>query len=405
MKTHRVLMIAYACDPDGGGEHWLGWGWAREASRSHEVTLITTSKAKPALQRTAVAYGIDVHCLDVPAWVGWLSRFPSGAGAWLRKCWWQGMALKLARRMHASRAFDIVHQTTFHTFRIPFSCSKLGIPSVWGPIAGGESVPAGFDRCLGQAAAAEKMRVLLNRLNLNMPWVKASLVRSTRILVSNRTTLGFLPSEVHGKCVLMSPNALREEDLTDSAVARANSNVFEILYAGNCVHTRAMPLVFEALAKGMPLDWHLRIVGSGVALEFWKCEVARLGLGSRVEFTGMVSRETLRKYFSETSVLVFPGLRDSGGSALLEAMTLALPILTFAWGGPAEMVDHESAVLVDVRSPDQTVSDIHAGLCHVANQPDVAHRLGQAARVRALANFQWAEKWRLVERIYGEIVH
>ena len=90
-------MIAYACDPDGGGEHWLGWGWAQEASRNHQVVLLTTSKAKPALEREAAVRGIELHCLDVPNWIRSLSGFPAGAGAWLRKCWWQQMALKLAR--------------------------------------------------------------------------------------------------------------------------------------------------------------------------------------------------------------------------------------------------------------------------------------------------------------------
>jgi len=396
-------MIAFACDPNGGGEHWLGWGRALGASRNHEVVLITTSKAMPALQRAAGECGIELHCLDIPKWVRWLSELSSGTGVWLRKYWWQRMCLKLAQRLHALQPFDIVHQTTFHTFRIPFYCSTLGIPSVWGPIAGGESVPPGFDRWLGDAAAGERKRISLNRLNRSMPWVRSSLMRATKILVSNRSTLEFLPAAVRGKCVIVPPNALREEDLTQAPVARANGRVFEILFAGNCVHTRAMPLVFEALAMGMPLDWHLRVVGAGPAIDFWKSEAERNGVGEQVEFTGMVSRETLREYYNEAAVFVFPGLRDSGGSALLEAMTLALPILTFDWAGPGEMVDRASAVMVDVHTPEQAVADVHAGLCRLANQPDEARRLGQAARERALADFRWASKWRVIDQIYEEI--
>ena len=78
-------MIAYACDPEGGGEHWLGWGWAREASRNHEVVLFTTPKAKAALERAAPACGIELHCLEVPTWVRWLSGLPLIGNGWLRK--------------------------------------------------------------------------------------------------------------------------------------------------------------------------------------------------------------------------------------------------------------------------------------------------------------------------------
>ena len=41
--------------------------------------------------------------------------------------------------------FDIVHQTTFHTFRIPFlAAGWQECQRVWGPVAGGESCPPGF---------------------------------------------------------------------------------------------------------------------------------------------------------------------------------------------------------------------------------------------------------------------
>ena len=405
MKSLNVLMIAYACDPEGGGEHWLGWGWALEASRSHRVTLFTTSRAKPALEEYVAKHQIELHCLDIPPWVRWLSNFPPNAGAWLRKCWWQRIALAKARKLHAARPFDVVHQTTFHTFRIPFSCSNLGIPSVWGPVAGGEFVPAGFDRSLGQAARSERKRAFLNRLNLKMPWVTASLKRASVILVSNRTTLNFLPPAVHEKCVVMSPNALREDDIHELNTTETNHSIFEILFAGHCAATRAMPLVFDALALGLPVDWHLRIVGTGEAVGFWKKEVERHGLSERIDFTGSVPRKTLNDYYGKTSVLVFPGLRDSGGSALLEAMTLALPILTFDWGGPGEMVDQDSAVLVQVRNPDQTVVDIHAGLCRLATRQVEARRLGKAARARALANFRWNEKWKVVDKIYHQLAN
>jgi len=403
MDSLNILMVAYACDPEGGGEHWLGWGWALEASRDHEVTLVTTSKAGASLQCQAAEHGMDVHFLDVPAWMRKVTEFCGAPGTWLRKFWWQGMALNLARQLHAKNKFHLVHQTTFHTFRIPFSCSRLGIPSVWGPVAGGESVPSGYDNYLGAGAASEKRRSALNRLNLAMPWVRSSLQRVSIILVSNRTTLKFLPTSVHRKCVVMSPNALREEDMGEAAPERPAGERFEMLFAGNCAPTRAMPLVFEALALGLPVGWRLRVVGAGAALDFWKSEVSRLGLGEQVEFTGLVPRDTLKEIYSEAPVLVFPGLRDSGGSALLEAMTLALPILTFDWGGPGEMVDKDSAIIVEVTAPSKTIVEINSGLSLLATRPEEGRRLGLNARQRALDYFPWEKKRMVVDRIYRDL--
>lgn len=398
-------MIAYACDPAGGGEHWLGWGWALEASRRHDLVLFTTSRGKPALQNAASESGIEVHYLDVPSWIRCLSGFPPGLGAWLRKIWWQRMALREARELHATKRFDLVHQTTFHTFRIPFLCAGLGIPSVWGPVAGGEAVPAGFDKCLGKAASGERRRALLNRFCLRLPWVRSSLRKSSVILVSNRTTLDFLPEDSHAKCLVMSPNALREEDIVESSPQRPSSRHLTLLFAGNCVATRAMPLVFEALALGMPSEWQLKIVGSGTALDFWREEVTRLGLTGSVEFTGAVPRTRLQELYRESSALVFPALRDSGGSALLEAMTLSLPILALDWGGPGEMVNPECAIMVRPVSPEQTIREIHSGLIRLTTHAEEMTKLGDAARRRALQLFRWEGKAKVVDAIYRKLAN
>lgn len=397
-------MVAYACDPAGGGEHWLGWGWAAEVSKEYDVVLFTTSGGSEPLKSACAAHGIELHCIDVPPWIRWLSGFPPGWGAWLRKIWWQSMVLNAARKIHFAIPFDLVHQTTFHTFRVPFACAKLGIPSVWGPVAGGESVPSGFEKYLGAAARAEKRRSLLNNLTLCLPWVGQSLQNASCIIVSNRTTLRFFPVSVQEKCVVISPNALRDEEVPDIFSEQEQPLAFQILFVGNCAPTRAMPLVFEALSVDFPIPWKLKVVGGGAALDFWRAEASRLGIDDNVEFTGPIPRDQLERVYRNSSVLVFPALRDSGGSALLEAMTLGLPILTFDWAGPGEMVDAESAILVNPLTPSQTVHDVRQGLLKLAGNPDFASALGKKAHERAVSQFRWRAKVKMVSDIYANLL-
>lgn len=47
----KVLMISYACNPDGSGEHWLGWGWAEQAAKRYRVHLVTPPNAREAVTR------------------------------------------------------------------------------------------------------------------------------------------------------------------------------------------------------------------------------------------------------------------------------------------------------------------------------------------------------------------
>src|SRR2546430_15767121 len=94
----RVLMIAYACDPQGSGEHWLGWGWAEQAARSFEVELITTPKARAAVEASCQPLGIIPHLLVVPIATRKLSE--TCGASWWRKLAWQQKGGRLATVLH-----------------------------------------------------------------------------------------------------------------------------------------------------------------------------------------------------------------------------------------------------------------------------------------------------------------
>jgi len=402
----RVVMSAYACNPRGSGEHWLGWGWAEAAARSHEVELVTTPKARTAVEESARVAGITPHFVDVPEWLWPLADL--GWAGWSRKLAWQKRVARLVRELHREKKISLVHQTTFHTFRVPFLAAGLGIPSVWGPIAGGEHVPPGFDRYLGPARWAEKGRNLANRFWLQTPAVQRSLRQTSALYVSNRTTLHFLPPRFHAKCRIVSPNALRPEDqqwVCPPAGAAVEDSTFRMLYVGNCVARRAIPLVLEALPQAGLADYELAVVGDGPALAHWKRRAAELGLAAKVQFVGKVPRSQLDAFYAQADVLVFPALRDSGGSALLEAMARGVPVICLDWAGPGEMVDEASGIKVPVSAPEETIRAFAAGLVRLQREPGLRASLAKAARARAEARFGWEAKRQLLEATYLELIH
>ena len=399
-------MIDYACNPEGGGEHWLGWGWAEQAAKNYSVHLLTTPNARAQVENHAPRHGITPHFVEVPA--GWrkISGWLGGAGSWLRKIVWQHHVARLARALHQEHHFALVHQTTFHTFRVPFLASTLDIPSVWGPVAGGESTPPGFGEYLGTAKWGEAARKLINRLWLGVPAIRRSLFRASTIFVSNRTTLNFLPATVRGKCVVVPPNALRPEDeqLAPPVPKPAQpESPLRLLYVGNCVPTRAVPIVFDALLVSGLRDYRLTIVGAGPALAGWQALVMAKNLSAKVEFTGQVTRDKLPGFYAAADALVFPALRDSGGSALLEAMSKGLPVICLDWGGPGEMVDDQSGIKIPVTTPEQTVAALAAALVRLKQEPEYGPALAVRAYQQAQKIFRWEAKGTLLQTHYERL--
>lgn len=405
--SKRILMIAYACDPEGTGEHWLGWGWVLEAAKYGQVDLVTTPKARATiLSHLGSNHQIRPHFVEISPFLRRISEKLGGFAAWVRKYAWQRQAWKRVRQLHADEPFDIVHQTTFHTFRIPFLAAQLPIPSVWGPIAGGESVPPGFGRFLDSQRGSEALRAIANRISLWIPSVRKSLCNSSVIWASNGVTADFLGEFGAGKTMIVHPNALRIEDAdAPQLTGPAPDAPFTLLYVGNCVETRALPIVLEALQSAqLKCQWRLQIVGTGPAISNWKKQVQRMRLCANVEFIGPVQRSLLDVYYSNAHVLVFPAMRDAGGSALLEAMSKGLPVACLDWGGPGEMVDEGSGLRIPVTSPEATVTAFARGLERLAIDNEWRQQLACNGLARARTCFKWEAKGEILRQTYNDLI-
>src|SRR5215475_4924338 len=46
----RVLISAFACEPHKGSEPEVGWQWALQMARFHDVTVLTQSKNRPGIE-------------------------------------------------------------------------------------------------------------------------------------------------------------------------------------------------------------------------------------------------------------------------------------------------------------------------------------------------------------------
>jgi glycosyltransferase involved in cell wall biosynthesis len=396
----KVLQVAFACNPEGHGEHWLGWAWVEQAKAlGADVHVVAFPKDREQVLKGAANLGVSPHFVDVWRWFDILCERSGMVGSWTRMMWWQRRLLPFVRALHEREHFNIIHQTTYHTFRIPFRAAMaLDIPAVWGPMAGGENVPKGFERYLGHARMAETLRPALNKIWLRSPAVQSALRRADALMVSNQTTLSYLPEFCREKSVIVPPNALREIPSPPDPTRRSHS-VLRLFFAGNCVGTRVLPLVMSAMREvAADCPTVLTIAGKGPALEYWKCEAARLGV--QVKFTGHVNRSELGELYAAADVFVFPALRDSGGSGLLEAMSLGLPVICVDWGGPAEMVDQNTGIKLPVSDPAQMVRNFADQFRRLGRDPELARRIGQAGAIRARTEYTWDKKRKVLGTIY-----
>jgi glycosyltransferase involved in cell wall biosynthesis len=101
----------------------------------------------------------------------------------------------------------------------------------------------------------------------------------------------------------------------------------------------------EAFGDGkLPVELHIR--GSGPLRPELDTLIASLGIGERVEFLPMMSREELRDLIRRSHALVSPSTVETFGVSVAEAMSAGVPVVATRSGGPEDFVTERSGLLV-----------------------------------------------------------
>ncbi|MDA0563800.1 glycosyltransferase family 4 protein [Streptomonospora sp. S1-112] len=115
-----------------------------------------------------------------------------------------------------------------------------------------------------------------------------------------------------------------------------------------------------------------------------RAEARRLGLADTVVFAGPHPPDTMARVLARADAVVAPSLTEGFGLAVAEAMGLGRPVVAAAVGGLADMVtDGRDGLLV----PPGDVGALAAALVRLAGDPDLAARLGAAARRTVLRRY------------------
>lgn len=176
-----------------------------------------------------------------------------------------------------------------------------------------------------------------------------------------------------------------------------------LLYAGRIRPQKNIPRLVEAFAvvrselENHPLFQDLRLIIIGDEISSHP-SVRRAVILSRVEravrFLGFVPFDTLRVFYEEAAVFVFPSLYEGFGLPPLEAMASGTPVVTSNIGSLLEVAGR-GAMLVNP----ENVFDIARGIREVLLDSDLRVRLIAAGREHA-ARYSWDRAARAVLEIY-----
>jgi glycosyltransferase involved in cell wall biosynthesis len=157
-----------------------------------------------------------------------------------------------------------------------------------------------------------------------------------------------------------------------------------LLCIGRLIPIKGHIVLLRAFAEarkqvpGLRLD----IAGRGPLEPALRAMARELGVADAVRFLGHVS--PIQAAIERAAVVVVPSLGEGFGMVALEAMERARPVVAAAIGGLGELVrDGETGVLV----PPGEADPLRDAILRVAGDLELARRMGEAGRRRALSRF------------------
>jgi glycosyltransferase involved in cell wall biosynthesis len=405
----RILISAYACEPEKGSEPGVGWNWAQQMGRYHEVWVITRANNRAPIEKSLAKESLpNVHWVhfDLPRWARfWKKR---QRGVHLYYYLWQIGAYFIARKLHREVGFHLVHHATFVNYWMPSFMALLPVPFVWGPVGGGESAPRSFWRSFSlRGKAYELLRDLARSLAQLDPFVRLAARRATVALATTPQTEKRLRALGCRKVMMLSQVGLPREEIAQlGGFAVRQCNPFRLVSIGNLLHWKGYEFSLRSFAhfqSRFPAAEYW-IIGDGPERERLRKLAQRLGVAESVTFWGAIPRRQVLEKLAECHVLLHPSLHDSGGSVCLEAMAAGRPVVCLDLGGPALQVTEDTGIKVPATSPEQIVSDLAAAMTRLARDPVLRVRLGIAARQRVQEHFDWAGKGDWLSEVYRQVL-
>ena len=408
-KRLKVLVSAFSCIPYRGSEPGVGWNWAKQMARFHEVFLFTRPNHKELIDKTILKESIsNLHCVyfDLPEWARFWRKEQRGIR--LHYYLWQILAFFVGKRLHKETKFDFVHHVTFGSYWMPSFLILLPVYFIWGPVGGAESTPKYFYNTFSlQGKLYEALRTSVQRFFENDPIVRLNIKKSFKILTKAKETAKRLENLGAKQVVLFSESGISKEELAhfDSLIKRKH-NKFRIVSIGRLLHWKGFHLSLKAFASFSKqyLEGEYWFIGDGPEQFNLKRLARQHDIESKVTFWGQLPRMYGLSKLSECDVLVHPSFHDSGGWVCLEAMAAELPVICFDLGGPGMQVTKETGFRIPANDPDQAVRDMSQAMLRLARDFNLRKRMGEAGRKRVREHFLWDLKGEKMNEIYQGIV-
>ncbi len=394
MQREKILVSAYACEPDLGSEIGVGWHWVLEMSRYFDLWVLTRESNRESIEGWIAENQIEnpptFIYYDLPKkWRFWKKGL---RGVRTYYMLWQRLTNRLVKQTMQQNDIKIYHLLTYGNALWAASSYGQKQTFIWGPTSAGTYVPSDYTRHYGFKNRAKEavQRLMAKTLTVNCGFKKRCKLAKL-ILCKTEQTRQSIPEKYRSKAVVFTDVAI---DLFDTSKyqSQRSDNETRYLAVGRLDSWRGFDLMIEAFAKALKVspNLHLDILGKGTDRERLEALTTNLNISNKVILRGHVSREEYYQYMADCDVVVNPTLKEGAVTTAFDSMSFATPMICIDTGGYTRYFTPEYAEILQIESRATTIDNLTNSMLKLS---DSTLRDEMSKKIVAVRdNFIWERK-------------
>lgn len=414
----RILLVAEACNPEWTSVPLVGYNFARALAERDDLnlTIATHPRNRPAIERDPIAGRAEFLFPDNDYIAGTLFRFAQLLRGDKGKGWTTNTAFssisylffeyelnKLVKKRLRAGEFDLIHRITPVTPTVgsPLA-SWTDVPMILGPLNGGLPWPPEFP---GLRKQENEFLVPLRKAYQLMPYYAATYRRIRAAIAGSQHTASEIPASFRGKKYLLPENGVDPAKFTISDNWTPPSGKFRFVTVGRLVPYKGLWLTLSAMRDSSILKGcELVVIGDGPDRAKLEQVTREYGLEGCVKWLGQLDQKTMSAEMRGSQCFVFPSLREFGGGVVIEAMACGLPSIVVDYGGPRDLIDASSGILLPMQPEAPMVDALRMAMERVVGDPGLCRQLAGNAAARIRSEFTWDVKAARLREIYREVL-
>lgn len=405
----KILYSAFECNPGIGSDAYVGWSWAKEMSKMAEVHVLTNEGNRVNIEAYISEHSdkhATFHYVPLPPV---LKKILKGRkGYFTSYVIWQWYAYKYAKKLNNKVHFDITHHVAIADFRIVGLLWKLKVPYVLGPIGGGQETFPQLNHYIRNYKKNEKIRSLINDFACSLPLYKKGVKRAAKVFVSNDETIQKMRKHIGNNVELnrLCELGVDADYLNARADLRHNKNEkVHILVSGRMMYRKGIELLLDSVSVlEFDTPFVVDLYGGGHQIEDVKRQIQERKLQERVILHGKVPFDEMPRIYAEADILALPSLRETTGTAVIEAMANKLPVVALNQNGVKYLVQNDCGILVDIKNREETVAAYAKALKTLTEDYNLRIRLGNNGYERLQKEYTWEVKSKEMMEVYKSIL-